>query len=177
MTEEDENQVVHVRAAKKGSFGASIKRGNVHVNLYRVHCIFSMPEFDEGSDDVPPDILVHNGYTLLCTAHAICDHLIATYPAVSVGDGEYAWFLLMAGVYVHRASADIPYDDKSFAGWFCMDEMGFLLEFLHFCRILFDMPPSSTKIRMAPHLFDMSVDSAGRSEYTGPVIRIYPFEL
>jgi hypothetical protein len=170
----DENRVVHVRAAKKGSFGSSIKRGNVHVTLYRVHCIFSMPEF---VDDSPPTKLAHDGYTLMCTAHAICDHFIATYPSVTIGDKEYAWFLLMAGVYVHRASADVPYDDKSFAHWFAMGELEFLLDFLHFCRILFDMPLSPTKVRMTPRVFDLSVDNMGRSEYTGPVIRIFPFEL
>jgi hypothetical protein len=170
--DEEEMRVIHV-SGRKTPPEECMRKGNTHVNMNRIHRIFSAPEFVEGDDDLLSEVLPQNGFTLLCTAHAICDHFIECYPAIPMGHEEYAWFLLMACVYVHRACADVPYDDRSFATWFGMTQDIFLREYLCFCQILFDMPLAKVRVRMLPAIFDMS----GRGDYSGPIVRVYPFEL
>jgi hypothetical protein len=108
---------------------------------------------------------------MLCTAHAICDHFIDTHPT-PVKEEEYAWLLLMAAAYVHRFCADVAFDDKSFAMWFSMSEIGFAAEFLAFLQLLYKMPPCPTQIRN-----DDPRRPAERNEHLGPVVRVYPFQL
>ena len=145
--------------------------GNEHTTVFNVHCVFTDPQFIEESPVTRSGTLPHDGYTLLCTAHAICDHYIATHPA-ALSEKQYAWLLLMAAAYVHRFCADISFDDKSFARLFSMDESAFAVEFMHFLQLVYNMPPSPTKVRN-----DDPRRPAERNEFLGPVVKVYPFQL
>jgi hypothetical protein len=157
-------------------------QSNPYVTRYYIHAAFSHETFTEPTA-VPRDPnqiqpIPLTTYSIMCTAYAICDHMIDSHPDMQVSEVEYAWFLLMACVYVHRSVSDDPYCNKTFADHFGMHSDFFLNQYLHFCKVLMDLPFSPKRFRTPmPLSIDTRKNMHRHNEYTGPIIRVHPFQL